>query len=71
MESNANTRVGDQNLYGPGPSIRNFFEPSSLRSVPMPLGNKEIITNPGGSSLTVASHDIVYWGQVDDQNLYG
>ena len=37
----------------------------------MPLGNNEVNTNPGGSSLTVASHDVNYRGQVDGQNLYG
>ena len=37
----------------------------------MPLGNNEFITNPGGSSVTTASHDIICQGQVDGQNLYG
>ena len=37
----------------------------------MPLGNNEFITNPGGSSVTTASPDIICQGQVDGQNLYG
>ena len=71
VESNANTRVGDQNLYGPGPCVRNSYESSGLRSLPMPLGNNETITNPYESSVTTTSHDIIYQGQVDGQNLYG
>ena len=71
LESNANGRVGDQNLFGPGPSVENYYERSNLRSIPMPLGNNEVNTSPGGSSLIVASSDVNYRGQVDDQNLHG
>ena len=70
-DGNTNTRVGDQNLYGPRTSVRSYYEQSNLRSIPMPLGNNEVNTNPGGSSLTIASHDVNYQGQVDSQNLHG
>ena len=36
----------------------------------MPLGSNEVNVNPGGSSLTVASLDVNFPGQVDGQNLH-
>ena len=71
VESNINARVGDQNLHGPRPSVRNYCEQNNLRPIAMPLGRNEVIVNPVGSSLTIASSDINFQGQVDGQNLHG
>ena len=64
LESNANGRVGDQNLFGPGPSVENYYERSNLRSLPMPLGSTEVNINPGGSSLTIASRNVIFRGRL-------
>ena len=64
-----NTRVEDQNLYGPGSSVN--YEESKLRPVDMPLVRNAIIVNPIGNSLPMVSNGESLWGEVSDQNLYG
>ena len=71
LESNTNARVGDQNVHGPGPSVRNYYKRSNLRSIAMPLGSNEVNVNLGRSSLTVASRDVNFMGQFECQNLHG
>ena len=42
-DGNTNTRVGDQNLYGPGPSVRNYYERSNLISSPTNFSGNRMI----------------------------
>ena len=55
-----NTRVGDQNLFGPGPSIRNSSDGIDLRSVVIP-----------GNLLTEHPNEVNFRGEIDGQNLHG
>ena len=41
-QMSTNARVGDQNLYGPGSSVKITYA--------MPMGRNKTVVNPGGSN---------------------
>ena len=80
-----NTRIGDQNLYGPRPSVKNMYALSNLNTRvgdqnlcdPEPSIKNDNVGNDlrsvviGMNPLPVQSGEVSFWGEVDGQSLCG